>query len=276
MGNFDDKKIAADRIAKLVGSLYEYATKEIEKIIQESVASKRLGDANYYKQQKTKILKIVSDLQTGSAPIVAESVRSGYIEGGRRTSNWIKAFVGSNDTNFSQADKKAVETLAALTISRLENANSTMVKRAEDVLRAAALEDIAAINVSGPRFEVAADELQQAFDRAGMTVAGAADEATGITPRLIEINGRNYNAAKYAELVVRTESRNAHSLSTLQRMQENNLDKIQITSHSSTCEICAEYDGNVYSATGQTQGLDTLSEYPPFHPNCQHLITPTL
>lgn len=50
-------------------------------------------------------------------------------------------------------------------------------------------------------------------------------------------------------------------------------DLIQISYHTSTCEMCAPRNGKVLSLTGQTPGYPTLAEAEGaglFHPNCRH------
>lgn len=38
------------------------------------------------------------------------------------------------------------------------------------------------------------------------------------------------------------------------------------------CPICKQYEGNKYSLTGKTKKYPKLSIFPPFHPNCSHVI----
>jgi len=92
----------------------------------------------------------------------------------------------------------------------------------------------------------------------------------------ININGRNYNLKKYAEMVGRTRLRKVQSQAVLNLANQFESDLVEISDHQSEFDdICLEYEGNVYSLYGKTPGYDVLSEYPPFHPNCQHSMFPT-
>ena len=90
---------------------------------------------------------------------------------------------------------------------------------------------------------------------------------------VVSINGRNYNVDKYAELVARTRTREAQSIATMQAAREYGEDLVRISDHNTTTLQCLEHEGLTYSLTGGTPGVPILADYPPFHPNCQHVMT---
>lgn len=92
---------------------------------------------------------------------------------------------------------------------------------------------------------------------------------------LIEINGKFWRMDKYADLVARTSLRDAATDATLNLCDQFDNDLVEISNHATDCDICAEFEGNVYSITGKTPGYPGIEEYPPFHPNCKHSILPT-
>lgn len=95
--------------------------------------------------------------------------------------------------------------------------------------------------------------------------------------KFIQIKGRNYNMKKYADLVAKTRLRVVQSEAVKNSCKEYDNDLIQISSHGTTCRslICQEYEGNVYSISGQSLKYPMLPEWPPFHPRCQHHARPT-
>ena len=93
--------------------------------------------------------------------------------------------------------------------------------------------------------------------------------------KFININGRNYNLTKYAKMVARTRLRKVQSDSVKNMCNQYENDLVYISNHGTTTPICIPYEGNVYSINGKTPGYETLSEWPPFHPNCQHYASPT-
>ena len=91
----------------------------------------------------------------------------------------------------------------------------------------------------------------------------------------IEINGRHYQMKKYAQLVARTSLRDAQTKATIELCSRYANDLVQISDHATDCEICQEYEGEIYSISGSHPKYPPLSESPPFHPNCKHSLLPT-
>jgi hypothetical protein len=56
-------------------------------------------------------------------------------------------------------------------------------------------------------------------------------------------------------------------------LYENDL--VQVSSHGTVCDICLEYEGNVYSLSGNDPEYPKLDKDCPFHPNCAHGLEPT-
>lgn len=86
---------------------------------------------------------------------------------------------------------------------------------------------------------------------------------------------RNYDAKDYAELVTRTRMRESETNATKQTALAYDTDLVQVSSHNTNCDICAEYEGKVYSIGGISNDFPPLDEEPPFHPNCKHLLIVT-
>jgi len=276
-----EKKLPSDKTALEIGAIFAAASLAIEKIVQQAVGSKRLGEDAYLRQQRAAILEVVSATQRSSAPLIASAIRSAYERGSGKALMWLAAFFGvREDQGFSKTDQAAVELIVQDTIGRLTDAASGMARQADTILKEAAmqqLQDVAAINVAGPKFNDAAELLESSLERAGVSKLGAElGDSKRLGIRLVRVAGKNWDAQKYSEMVIRTQTRDAHSRATVQRLLENDQDLVQITSHSTTCEICAEHDGQIYSITGASDKYPPLEENAPFHPNCQHLCTPYL
>jgi len=91
----------------------------------------------------------------------------------------------------------------------------------------------------------------------------------------IEINGKFWNPRKYAKLVARTELRKAQTEATKDLCREYENDLVQVSDHSTDCEICGEIEGNIYSLSGKDPDYEIMPmDFPP-HPNCKHSILPT-
>lgn len=82
----------------------------------------------------------------------------------------------------------------------------------------------------------------------------------------INIRGRNYNVKSYAELVARTRMREAQTEAVKELAREFDNDLCEIAKHDNPCDLCAEYQGEVYSISGDTPGYDPLPDGgPPWH-----------
>jgi len=92
---------------------------------------------------------------------------------------------------------------------------------------------------------------------------------------LIEINGRNYKIGKYAEMVARTEIRKAQTGATKDLCKRYDNDLVEVSDHSTDCDECEPFEGNIYSLSGTHSSYPELPESPPFHPNCKHSLLPT-
>ena len=89
-------------------------------------------------------------------------------------------------------------------------------------------------------------------------------------------------------MVLRTTSRQAENIAVLTKDPEQDL--YQISSHGTTCPVCAPYEGRVYSKSGEHPEYPPLSavfgkidaagpssllnSYLGIHPNCQHVLMP--
>jgi len=93
--------------------------------------------------------------------------------------------------------------------------------------------------------------------------------------KFININGRDYNLIKYAKMVARTRLRTVQSEAVKNTSEQYENDLVEISDHGCDCEICKEFEGNVYSISGNTPGYPMMMEWPPYHPSCEHSASPT-
>lgn len=83
----------------------------------------------------------------------------------------------------------------------------------------------------------------------------------------------------YAMLCARSTTREAGNLARENQLTANGYDLVQITEHYPTCDICAQFQGRVYSITGNDKRFPPLSRafssgYHNIHPNCRHVAVP--
>lgn len=105
-------------------------------------------------------------------------------------------------------------------------------------------------------------------------------ESNGISA-LTDAAGKNWAFDTYADMLVRTKAVEARNQGLQQKMLQNGYDLVQVSDHGAT-DVCAKWEGEVLSITGNTPGYDTTSDAEAdglMHPNCQHaynVINPDL
>lgn len=153
---------------------------------------------------------------------------------------------------------------------------SALLGRVEpDVYRRVGLEQVAAQAAAGRGVSKAVPAFVQALRREGVTA-------------FVDRAGRRWSLHTYCTMVSRTTLRQAEVLSVL--TADPGQDLYKISSHGTTCALCAPYEGRVYSRSGtdpdfpplcaafgkvDADGPDSLANsWLNIHPNCLHVLVP--
>ena len=297
-------------VAELVG-LYEANAQRLEGIVQSGLRrglnparlgqpDQQRGDATlaYRRRQREQALAIIDGLRRQAAQagplIVGRAYGSGVVTIDKLVERTAAARAGVLG-QFGRVHVRAVEALAGNMSAALERAavaartNVELVfaradlldgplpaggrvggvpflgRRANDPYRALALEEVAGGIIGlDTRRQVSAG-LARRLVREGVT-----DALTGFVDRA----GRRWSLPSYAAMVARTTTREAMSTATGNRMGEHGLDLVTISTHAHPADECTPFEGNTYSLTGATAGVELLGIQPPFHPNCVHVMYP--
>lgn len=82
----------------------------------------------------------------------------------------------------------------------------------------------------------------------------------------------------YAATVARTKLNDANTQAAKNRYIENDVTLARIEGNVDTCAVCAKYQGQVISLTGEDEGYLSINNpdvrLPPYHPNCRDLLAP--
>lgn len=166
--------------------------------------------------------------------------------------------------------------IADASMTVMATLQSALIGRVEpDVYRRVGLEQVAAQQAVGRGVNASVPAFVQALRREG--IRAFTDKA-----------GRDWSLHTYCTMVSRTTSRQAEVLAVLTADPDQDL--YQISSHGTTCKVCAPFEGRVYSRSG------TDPDYPPLaaafgkqdpagpdilantwlniHPGCLHSILP--
>jgi Phage minor capsid protein 2 len=91
---------------------------------------------------------------------------------------------------------------------------------------------------------------------------------------MVAKNGAVIPAEKYMANVIQYHQRQAHVEGVLNRMTDNNSDLVYVNTVGITCQLCAQYQGRVYSLTGKDSRFPKLTVRPPYHGHCVHSTSP--
>lgn len=257
------------------------------------------GDATqaYRERQLAAALQVLDELEQRSARVAREQVRRAYgasvvavdrsllaadaadAAAVGRFGGIHAAVVGELSSNMAQSLEqaarvartnvqtvfaRAAELEGALPVSGIANVGF-VGRRVDDVWRSAALSELASGTVSlETRRQITGNLVRR------LVAEGVTDGVTGFVDR----RGARWALDRYAGMVARTTTREAATRATLNRLGEHGLDLVTVSSHANPCPICADFDGQTYSISGDDDRYEVLGEAPPFHPNCLHVLTP--
>lgn len=193
---------------------------------------------------------------------------SGYTNAGMLTSTQYSII----DTLTTNLMSEIVES-ESVVMSTLKNA---LIGRTEnDVYRRVGLSLVRKAETMGTGANANTNEFVNTLMREGVTA-------------FVDKAGRNWSLHTYGNMVCRTTSRQAEVLAVLTADEEHDLYKI--SSHGTTCKVCAPFEGRVYSRSGKDpnfpplaaafgkidpNGADDLTNsYLNIHPNCLHVLMP--
>lgn len=162
------------------------------------------------------------------------------------------------------------------TMTSMTTLQSAILGRIQpDVYRRVGMEQVAAMQATGRGVSKTAPAFVELLRREGVTA-------------FIDKAGRRWSLHTYCSMVTRTTSRQAEIAAVLTADPEHDLYKI--SSHNTTCKICAPFEGRVYSRSGidpdfpplasafgkiDRGGPDTLANtWLNIHPNCLHVLIP--
>lgn len=199
-------------------------------------------------------------------PETPEKHAAGYANAAALTGdqmNLVQSLTQQLMAEITDAAMTAMATVQSAILGRIE----------PDVYRRVGLEQVAAMQATGRGANAVVPGFVEALRREGITAF--TDKA-----------GRRWSLHTYCSMVTRTTSRQAEIAAVLSADQEHDL--YLISSHGTTCALCAPYEGRVYSKSGtdpdfpplsaafgkiDPSGPDNLANtWLNIHPNCLHIL----
>lgn len=189
-----------------------------------------------------------------------------------------KAHIGERERNRIKKDPVAVaKEMSDAAYKRIQSMRLSYVigRREADMIRQRTLATVARNEARGTAMVNAQKELVTTLMNDGLTA-------------FVDRGGRRWTLGNYAEMAVRTTSR--QSLNAGKLFDNPEQDLYIIVDRHSNCPICSRYEGRVYSRSGTNPNYPPLWEafgaidkkgakglentYLTIHPNCRHTIRP--
>lgn len=258
----------------------------VEREIARTLALMDIGNYKELKaiEIKDEIDRLVNMLNHAAVKWTENAVPEAYEKAYAISKTRLEILGIMRDYNFREkTHKQAIKEQEDITIDTLIRANQSIKVNVATFLYLAsqAAKGLSQFQAFDMRDEEFIDELLGDALRAGETRGYAMKAVREFfkerfgDAQFININGRNYEMRAYADLVAKTRLRVVQTEAVLNSCKEYDNDLVQVSDHGCDCLICEEYEGNVYSLSGRSSAYPYLDSYPPWHPRCQHNISPT-
>jgi len=273
--------------------LYRRAGREMKKMVmrppggtEKAIAFRRARAADLSRQIDAMLADLGKRTNRWIKANAREAYRTGIAAGIRQAraagvTGEGSAFRGS----FSVIDRRSVEVFAADIAADLQQSREAMGKRAKSLLR-----KTASIKLATSGEEIALTEVDIDRILAGGVIEGAPTKAiaelrgelaaqAGETVSIIGKGGtvRDFEVGYYADLVVRTKTREATVKARHNRLGELGLDLVVIVGRTSE-NFCTAFLGQAFSLSGKSRKYPAYGGLPgggpPFHPNCSKSTRP--
>lgn len=258
-------------INKYEAELIALYTKAETDIIAEIARKDRQGYVTYAeKAALSRIRKILQDITLEAVALAPKLTETAFLYGAGLSVGRKKAAQIISDSS----NRKIVDLLTKNLTGEFTDAARHVGRTIDDAWRSATLEATAAKEAGGYG--------------AGMTYKLFQEKVLNDGLMAFETSsGADWSLRTYANMAVRAVTREATNSGTL--FADSDHDLYQISSHASSCPICAPLEGRIYSRSGLSSDFPSLTKaffsrkdkdgpdnldnsYLDIHPNCRHVL----
>ena len=276
--------LTADNVkrSRRLSKKLESTSRRINKIIDEIATSDNTTNVYWSKLQR-QLNKEYETLRAITRNWIGSNMPPQYNESIRQAISKIKSKANNPRTDIkytisknTNTNRQSLQSIMSETLSTFDTGYTSGSKTLTRLLRTTQQINVqeAQINksiekgiietgsVSGPIKNLQKDLMKKSLDGKYITV--------------IDKNGDpiRYKPQTYAEMVARVKLQEASNIAALNTAQEVGTDLVQWSAHNTKCQICAPYEGKIYSISGNSKVFPKLTAVPPLHPNCLHTMTP--
>jgi hypothetical protein len=245
---------------------YQKAQQDLINLIAYKEA--RGNATNYQESLLRQVQQILRQLNAYNAEWVRDAINESYAVGTQQAVEGLQSLGVSVSTPdaFARLHAAAVEVIIANTQSMLFSGVAFVGRQIEDTVRQAGLEATANKFATGSTVRQMSKALKEKLIQQGLN---------GIRDK----RGRMISLDAYASTVARSTTREATNTATLNQLQYLGYDLVKMSSHATTCPVCAALQGRVYSISGRDYRYPRLSiahagGHANIHPNCRHVLMP--
>lgn len=249
----------AQRLIRLYGEAEKELLAECNRLLLKNPESYSLA---WQKTLLARVQQIRADLLKGSRDWCQEAIPDSYMKGvawaDKDPLAGTKTLAG-----FGSIHQQAVEVLANNAYSRLEDVNSVVGRRVDDVFRSVALEHAKGAVIGYTTTAQTAKRIREDLAERGIT--GFVDKA-----------GHEWDMRRYAKVLAQETTNQAFRQGTINRFQEHGRDLVRLSSHSGSCPKCDPWQGRTMSLSGTDPDYPSVDEARAanvFHVGCLHVIS---
>ena len=264
----------AEGLARQVVALYEQAEAEMMRrlaraldkgITQPHWAAEKLAQINAHERETRQLL---ADLEAKARTGVETALTTAYERGGLAA---VAELTAAGHHVEPLAGSRALEALTARTMEALSATHGRILRSYSDAYR----EIVAKVGR-----DITAETASQVIagtqtGRQAMQAALSQFADQGVTG-FVDGAGRGWNLASYVEMAVRSNAGQAMVQGALDRFTGNGEDLVIVSDTPGSCPICADFEGEVLSISGDTAGYVSVDEARAEgfqHPSCTHSLS---
>ncbi len=242
--------------------------------LQKQLTGAALTDFQRFRigEQLRQVDAVVAALDASVAEMAAPMAAAFYRHGTDLAGHALKAqrvAVGALDLG-NQIHTAGLQAVADQMALDLHTANQAIARTSKDILRKTQQSVLTERAVNKIVAEGLVEGQTERQTTARLTDALKAKLGDA---KLVTAGTRSFTPENYAEIVVRTRTREAVTAGAINRGLEYGVTLYQISVHSTSCEQCLPYQGKVYSIVPDER-FPLLVERPPYHPRCRHVCLP--
>lgn len=270
-----EPRLPSDKVARKLERLYLGAQRTIVAQVRAAIRSGNLARAAERRMQLAAVLATLDQLGAATDPLARRLVEQAYTDGSDYAARGIAGQIGAHvsdvavPASFTGVQADAVRTLAESITGRLDTARRTVGRQVADTYARAGRRATmrALLGAEGSPRAATADMVRDLRSRG---VTGFVDRA-----------GKRWALDSYAEMAVRTVTREAVVQGSMARMASHGIDLARVSAHASSCSICLPWEGRLLSLSGDTteyqgEAVADASNVPPYHPRCKHSLSPVV